>query len=353
LRPYVNVTDKDFRLLVAWLTAAIRPVGPHPILVLYGEQSSAKTTLAKIVRLLIDPHACPLLGPPTSTCALMVTAVNGWLLAYDNLSALSNWLSDSFCRLVSGGGFAARTLFSNDEVSVIYAQRPMLLSGIDEFVRRGDLIDRCVFLHLPTIPNTRRRAEEEFWKAFQADYPRIFGGMLDAVVGGLRELPSISLPELPRMADFAKWGEAVGRGLGWAPDTFLTAYTTNRRQATIPTLSDSAVANVLVELGPGLQHPPWRDCSPTELFDQLTDYYQDTTLDWNGHLSPVVARRKFVAALAHWPKDTRAFALELRRIAPQLRLHGLGIEFERGNGGRRIVFTFTGDPNANDTEDVA
>jgi hypothetical protein len=66
LRPYVNLTKNDFRLLVVWLAAAIWPVGPYPILALYGEQGSAKSTLARIVRLLIDPQAAPLLSEPRS-----------------------------------------------------------------------------------------------------------------------------------------------------------------------------------------------------------------------------------------------------------------------------------------------
>ena len=41
----------------------------------------------------------------------MVTAVNGWMLAYDNVSVLPGWLSDGLCRLASGGGFAARFVF--------------------------------------------------------------------------------------------------------------------------------------------------------------------------------------------------------------------------------------------------
>ena len=217
LRPYVNLANGDFRLLVAWLTAALRPVGPYPILAIHGEQGSAKSTLARILRLLIDPQSSPLLLQPKSTRDLMATAVNGWLLAYDNISAIPNWLSDSLCQLVFGGGFAARALFSNDDRSDIHAQRPVILNGIEEFVRRGDLTDRTVFLHLPPILPTARRAEDEFWSSFHADYPRILGGVLDAVVGGLRVLPSVSLPELPRMADYAKWGEAVGQGLGWAP----------------------------------------------------------------------------------------------------------------------------------------
>ena len=64
--------------------------------------------------------------------------------------------------------------------------------GIDDFVLRGDLRDRSVFPHLTAIPATRRQTEREFWPAFRADYPRILGGVLDAILGGLRELPSVN-----------------------------------------------------------------------------------------------------------------------------------------------------------------
>src|ERR1017187_3869358 len=57
LRPYVNLTDPDFHLLIGWMAAALLPEGPYPILVTHGEQGSAKSTLARIVRLLIDPQA--------------------------------------------------------------------------------------------------------------------------------------------------------------------------------------------------------------------------------------------------------------------------------------------------------
>ena len=56
--------------------------------------------------------------------------------------------------------------------------------------------------------------------------------MLDAIAGGLRELPSVDLKELPRMADYAEWGEATGRGLGWGAGTFLSNYNDNRKEAT-------------------------------------------------------------------------------------------------------------------------
>ena len=107
LRPFVNVDGSDFHLLIAWMVAALRPVGPFPVLVIRGDQGSAKSTLAKVIRQLIDPQ----IGPASGRAAqhaddLMVTAVNGWLLAYDNLGVLSSGLSDSLCRLATGGGIS-------------------------------------------------------------------------------------------------------------------------------------------------------------------------------------------------------------------------------------------------------
>jgi hypothetical protein len=287
LRRYVNLAEPDFRLLITWLTAALLPVGPHPILVLQGEQGSAKSTLAKVLRLLIDPQACPLLALPKSTRDLVATAVNGWLLAYDNISTIPTWLSDALCQLVFGLGFASRTLFTNDDRSVVQARHPVILNGIEEFVTRGDLRDRSVFLHLPRIAPAARRAEGEFWRAFRGDYPRILGGILDGIVAGMSKLPSVRLAESPRMADYAKWGEAFARGAGWGEGMFLTTYNDNRKDATDAILDDSPLATILLQVA--RIRPIWTT-SPVEMHAALTSMVD-----------------KKVAASARWPKTLRAF----------------------------------------------
>jgi hypothetical protein len=305
LRRYVNVRDDGFRLLIGWLTAALRPVGPYPILSLHGEQGSAKSTLARILRLLIDPQASSLLAEPANNRDLMATAVNGWLLAYDNITAIPDWFSNSLCRLAYGGGISGRALFTNDERSVVDAQRPVILNGIDDYMRKSDLIDRTVFLHLASIHQNARRAEQEFWSSFRAEHAQILGGVLDAVVGGIRALPSVALTRLPRMADFAIWGEAVGRGLGWEPESFMRAYEESRREATEASLESSPLGDLLLRLAPTILN--W-ECSPTEMFQILTEKVG-----------------KKVATSAAWPKSTQQFTTELRRLAPQLRMHGLSI----------------------------
>ena len=178
----------------------------------------------------------------------MIEAHNSWVLAYDNVSAIPRSLSDSFCRLATGGGFSTRTLHSNDEETLFDVERPVILTGIDEFARRGDLIDRCVFLHLPSISDETRRLESAFWADFDADAPRLLGSLLTAVSGGLSMLPRVDLRALPRMADFARWGEAVGLALGWQPGAFLSEYNANRCAAGVLALEDCPVARPLGKL---------------------------------------------------------------------------------------------------------
>lgn len=100
LRPFVNVgSDADFMLIVAWLAAALRPAGPCPILILQGEQGSAKSFTSRVLRRLIDPHATPIRSEPRDERDLMIAAFGSWVVVLDNLSRLTPWLSDALCRL--------------------------------------------------------------------------------------------------------------------------------------------------------------------------------------------------------------------------------------------------------------
>ena len=199
----------------------------------------------------------------------MTTAVNVWLLSFDNISVISPSLSDALCRLAVGGGHASRTLFTNDQVTYLYTQRPILLNGIDDIVKRGDLVDRSVFLRTLPIRQTRRVAESAFWKSFHADYPAILGALLDAVAKGMSILPSVTLKRTPRMADFAHWGEAVGRGLGWPENEFLRSYLGNQKAAGFATIEDSMIATIL--LGMDMFDDGYKS-NLSRFYDEITEY---------------------------------------------------------------------------------
>lgn len=172
LRPLLNVkSNADFVLVVAWALAALRNCGPYPVLVLSGEQGSAKSTFAAILRALLDPNIAPLRALSREDRDLFIAASNGHVLAFDNVSGLKAWISDTLCRLATGGGFAVRQLYTDQDEVLFEATRPVILNGIEDVVTRSDLADRGVFLTLEPIAEERRRPEEELWAAFEAERP--------------------------------------------------------------------------------------------------------------------------------------------------------------------------------------
>jgi hypothetical protein len=249
LRSFLNVqSDTDFVLVVAWALACLRNRGPYPVIVLSGEQGSAKSTFSAVLRALIDPNTAPLRALPRENRDLFIAASNGHVLAFDNVSGLPAWISDTLCRLATGGGFAVRQLYTDQDEVLFDATRPVILNGIEDIVTRPDLADRAVFLTLEPIPEDRRRTETELSAAYEAERPRILGVLLDAVVKGLKRLPETRLERLPRMADFALWATACETAL-WPAGTFWSAYCGNRDEAVEDVIdADPIAADVRAEM---------------------------------------------------------------------------------------------------------
>ena len=122
---------------MAWLLSALRPTGPYPVLALSGEQGSAKSTRARVLRALLDHTIAELCSEPREPRDLASAANSSWTVVLENFSGLPVWLSDARCRLSAGGGFATRTLYENDEETIFNVQRPVILTGIDDVTTRG------------------------------------------------------------------------------------------------------------------------------------------------------------------------------------------------------------------------
>jgi hypothetical protein len=319
LNSFLNLARRDdFVLIVAWLLAALRSGGPYPLLAISGEQGSAKTVLSKLLKALIDPNAAPVRSLSREERELMITANNGYLLAFDNLSGLPVWLSDALCRLASGGGFAVRQLYTDDEEVLFEAARPILLNGIEEVVSRPDLGDRAIFLTLASIGEAQRRSESKLWREFEIVRPRILGALLNAMSYGLRAIGRVQLDALPRMADFALWITACEPAL-WPAGTFARAYAVNRR---------AAIDNI-IEADP--------------IASRIRAMMANRTM-WTGSASDLLLlcteddAREGNSSGSSWAKNPRALAGRLRRAQTFLRTFGIEITFSReGRTGSRMI----------------
>jgi hypothetical protein len=316
LRQLLNIKDNsDWYLYVAWLVAALRPQGPYPVLCWHGLQGSAKSTHAKFTRLMIDPSAALLRAEPRDPRDVMIAATNGRVVALDNLSHIPSWLSDCLCRLSTGGGFATRELYSDTEETIFEAQRPVVLTSIEEIASRCDLLDRSIVLTLPPIPEKDRKPESKLLADFEAARPKLLGSLLTALSGAMALVGGVQLQVLPRMADFAILGEAVGKTLRWPEAAFQEAYRQNRRLASEIALDGSVLVPHLVEL---VRREPWQGAAG-ELLQALRTLAGDA------------------AGGREWPASPRGMTGAIRRLAPALSSAGLVVEFERSGRQRRIT----------------
>jgi hypothetical protein len=332
LRPFVNVaSEEDWRLLVSWLIAALRPIGPYPVLIIYGEQGSAKSSLVRILRALVDPNTAALRTTPREERDLVIAATNGWLIALDNLSHLPDWLSDALCRLATGSGFATRELYTDAEEAIFAAQRPIVVNGIEEVATRGDLLDRALILYLPTIPEAKRQDEKAFRQAFEQARPTILGALLDTVSATLRTLPTVQLAHKPRMADFAVWACAAAEACGWTAKDFLDAYQGVREVAYELTLEASPVAPFIRQFI--TSRGQWTGMA-TELLAEL-----EVLAAGGPTPQGTMQVRSDVTQQKGWPKNGRALSNVLRRLAPTLRAVGVGVILDgrTGKAGSRMI----------------
>ncbi len=313
LRAFVNVADEaSWRLLIGFLVMALQHRGPFPVLILLGEQGTAKTTLARVVRRLVDPAKAPLRAGQPSERDLMIAASGSWMPGFDNLSFLSPKLSDALCQISTGAGFATRKLYDDTEEVVFEAMRPLLLNGIGGFVKRPDLLGRAMVLELPQLPESERRTEQDFWNAFEEAAPRILGALLDTLAGALARRDQVKLPALPRMADFAVLGTAVEQTLGWPAGSFVQALDANQGSALVGSLEEDPVFAPLLRL-------------------------MESQSSWTGTATDLLAvlatlTGEQVKRQRSWPATAAALSTRLRRMAPAMRK--VGIEFEDAPTGR-------------------
>ena len=323
LRQFVNVHDSGvFTLIVAWLIGTFHPRGPYAILEVDGEHGSAKTTLCRMLRRLVDPNEADLRTQPRDERDLVIAARNGHVLGFDNFSGIQGWLSDGLSRIATGTGFGTRELYTNDEEVIFSGARPIICNGIGGVATRSDLLDRTIRVDLPAIPEDKRKPEADLWHDFDAARPGLLGAILDAVATALNRAPAVKLDRLPRMADFARWIVAAEPCLPWEPGAFMAAYWGNREAANESALEASPVAGVLRTWFDRQQGTTWTGTA-TDLLPELAKVATDA-----------------IKAQRHWPKSGRGLSGTLRRLAPNLRAVGIDVLFDtegRGNEKRRII----------------
>lgn len=313
IRDLLNLPDDaSYQLLMTWCVAALMPAGPYPLIAIGGEQGSGKSLLAGILHDLVDPSRLPLRALPRNERELYIACANTHLLAFDNISTMSDWLSDAFCKVATGGGMALRQIFTDDGEVYFQAVKPIILNAIEDVVTRPDLADRAIVLNLPAIPEAKRIDPAEFAARFETCRAVVFGALLDLISFALARVPTLKPDRLPRMAGFARIGIAIEDCFG-TPGCFMEAYDANRA------ISSSIIA----------EHDPL--VAAIRTFAATQAVWQGSATDLASRLAPLVLPPRRL--------EPAAIGGHLRRVAPVLRASGIALAFTREGKSRDRVIT--------------
>jgi hypothetical protein len=319
LRALVNLPDDDWRLAIAWVVAAYLTGIPHPILLVQGEQGTAKSNLIRTLLALVDPQPAADRTPPRDQREWAIFARASWAFSFDNITDIPPWLSNALCKGVTGDAVLQRVLHSDEDIGVYSFQRVIALTTIA--IRHdlaGDLADRILLVEPEVIEV--RRTEADITAARADALPAALGAVLDLVASVLRELPATAVDNAPRMADFAKVLAALDAVTGWET---LACYRSKVAGLALSLIEGNTFAYAIYRLATcpspgGLDPAPWEGTA-AELLDTLRRICVDARM-----------------TASDLPEDVRAVGRQVREIAPSLRKAGIDIRTSR-TGKRRAL----------------
>ena len=307
--------EDDFYVIIGFLLNVLSPFESYIGLALIGEQGTAKTTAARIIKHILDPDRKTKLSTPKNEEDLIISSKTSKVLLFDNLSKCTQRFSDSLCRLLDGSGLAKRRLFTDEDESVLYASSPIILTSITNPFMYPDLLDRIVMLNLKPIDQMKRKTEEEIFKKLEELHPYILGSLFDLASSGLRNITKVDLKNKPRRADFAVWLAACE--LDENEKKLLPAYLSNINDIITMSLDNDPLASAIIEWFESKEE--WKG-SVTELKNQI--------------LNIAGKERK-----NEIPKASNKFSERLIRLSSFLRKVGIDIKRKRTNSGSIITIS--------------
>ncbi|GJM43209.1 MAG: hypothetical protein DHS20C21_00510 [Gemmatimonadota bacterium] len=316
---FLNLRDEDSRTLFkGHLVSAFIPDMPVAGLVVHGIQGSAKSTLFRVTKRLVDPSGVEVRRTAKDATELAQILFQNRVVVFDNMTSLPVWMSDALCGAITGDGWSKRALFTDEDTICFEYQRVIGIGGINLVVQRPDLLDRSVILELPPIPESEKREVTEFWTAFDHARPRILGGLLDLLSKAMAARPTVHLASLPRMADYCRWGAAVAAGEGLEPTVFSRAYARNIGRQVDAAVDASPVAQAMMALM--TDRGAWEGMA-RELLTQL---------------GAVAAEHQIDTRSQDWPKSANWLTSRLKEIEPCLQARGIRVITNRTRAGRTL-----------------
>lgn len=290
--------------IFTWLAAALRPIGPYPILVLRGPVSSGKSLLARALRVLIDPSTAPLRRLPVRDREALQLAHQNWILVFDQVHRVPIKIAEALYAISSGDALEVAQPDARDAALIEIARPIILIAPLDEAQAPWNpprsLANRSLTVDLPSF--TAPRTEAAVWSTVEELRTPALAILADAVSSALLRIRDIDLGNVARFPDCAAWAAAAAPVLGLDP------------AAITETIADPSSV--------------WMGSDP--LRDTLHALLRSKPA-WSGDATALLTELRALAPLATLPSTPKGLSQALARIP------GISVSKGKGAQGQRTL----------------
>ena len=325
---FCNVAKEQRLVVVVALIASFVPEITNPLLMVHGPPGAAKSTFCLFFKQVCDPSSVELQGlDDVDMKDFYAMLREQWVYIADNVSRISNKMSDILCQVVTGRTVSQRLYYTNTDTVQLKIKNLVLLNGIPSLLHRSDLNDRALAIRLERIRNEQRLGETEIQAKFSAAIPEILGGCLLTLSNAIaieKELVDFASPV--RLHDFARWGYCIAEALGGHGERFLEDLKRDHRQQADDLTENNLLITTLIDCLE-THGPKWE----TQAGTAYSILMERTGLD-----------KKDLLRDATFPHKVQDLKRHLDRLRPILEEWGISYKYGlRSRYGIPVTFTHT------------
>lgn len=316
---FLNVSSEDEKILFL-CTLPVRYIRDveQAIAYVYGPAGSGKTTLLKMTKDLIDPSIGGISIPVRKPEDIMPLLNKTWVFANDNISKLSDVMSDFLCTLATGGESSRRKLYTDGGVHTFIVKNPAYLTGINVEASNSDLLSRTILFKTDAVIDGQRLSGKELQEKFEEMKPKLMGGIFDVLSNAMRIKPTLKCKTNFRMNDFALWGAACAEALDIGADRFLQALDRAMEYRAYDAIHSSNAGRILLDY---LKENSSFEGTSTELLNSLKKFRDGSNqYDYD--------------KIANSPNG---LGKKLRQLENSLLEVGIRVDFDNRTADKRII----------------
>jgi hypothetical protein len=315
-----------------FIASFFEPTHSHPIGLFNGDPGAAKSTIACMIKSLVDPSIADKITIPENVAEFDTYREKFYVCNYDNVRKIEAEQADELCRQVTGSASVKRKLYTDSGLYLSTGKPRILLNGVKpEPSAFNDLLDRFYPVFMRKLEKNRN--EEEVNKEILFALPKIRFACLKQISLALLK-PIEEFEDLPRMAEFSMLCEQLNILTGGTKGEFIKHY---REKISVSHAAglDDAFASVLIEYIDAHKNSEMR-YSALEWYQKIKEWAEQTIQEdqGNGNYARTVFIRPEIEMIVKdkdFLKNPVAIGRRFRELNNLLEAQGYNINYYRTN----------------------